>query len=80
MVCERRCSPLAERNKRLKPFSDSHVARLSRTIVRGYAMRTASPGGSGLTFQFSCQSVQLGIQCSHLGTFLVAGHCSLLIV
>ena len=33
-----------------------------------------SPGGSGLTFQFSCQSVQLGIQCTHLGAFLSGGH------
>jgi|SoiMetStandDraft_2_1073263.scaffolds.fasta_scaffold154711_1 hypothetical protein len=37
-------------------------------------MRTPPPGGSGLTFQFSCQSVKLGIQCPHLGTFLFSGH------
>ena len=37
-------------------------------------MRTPPPGGSVLTFQFSCQSVKLGIQCPHLGTFLFSGH------
>jgi hypothetical protein len=37
-------------------------------------MHTPPPVGSGLTFQFSCQSVQLGVQCTHLGAFLSGGH------
>lgn len=38
------------------------------------ARRTLPPGGSVLTFQFSRQSVQLGIQCAHLGAFLSGRH------
>jgi hypothetical protein len=45
----------------------SDVLRYDRARLRNaYHL----PGGSSLTFQFSCQSVQLGIQCAHLSTFL----------